>query len=232
MGPKGDSMKIALLGYGKMGRLIEEIAQGKGHEIVAKRTRKEGGWKDIERADICLDFSEGPAVVGHVRECARLGKSVVIGTTGWEEGIEEVKRIAEQLKIGILYAPNFSLGVHLFLQILDSAAKVMDAFDEYQVGGVEFHSLKKKDAPSGTAREISRRLERAMGRIDRLEMTAVRLGSIPGTHEVIFDSPADTIVIRHVARSREGFAKGAIQAAEWLLGKTGFYTIDDLLGGH
>ncbi len=108
----------------------------------------------------------------------------------------------------------------------------MDAFDEYEVGGVEYHSAKKKDAPSGTALEICRRLERGMGRIGHLEMAAVRLGSIPGTHEVLFDSPSDTIVIRHEARSREGFAKGAIRAAEWLLGKTGFYTIDDLLAVH
>ena len=224
-------MKIALLGYGKMGRLVEQIASQRGHEIVCRIDRADDSWAEVPKADLCIDFSRADAVFDHLEKCGKLGKNLVIGTTGWEMKLEEAKKRVEQSKIGVLYAPNFSIGVHLFLKILDYGAKVMNAFAEYEVAGIEFHHSKKKDAPSGTAAEICRRMEREMGRIGRLEMTSVRLGSIPGAHQVMFDSPADTISIRHEARNREGFAKGAVQAAEWLVGKKGFYTLDDLIEG-
>jgi len=224
-------MKIALLGYGKMGRLVEQAAVHRGHEIVCRMNHAEDGWPDVSKADLCIDFSQGDAVLGHLEKCGKLGKNLVIGTTGWESRIEEAEKKTQQFGIGVLYASNFSIGGHLFLKILDYGAKIMNSFAEYDVAGIEFHHSKKKDAPSGTALEICRRMKKGMDRLDRFEMTAVRLGSIPGTHQVMFDSPVDTISIRHEARNREGFAKGAVQAAEWLVGKTGFYTLDDLIEG-
>jgi len=224
-------MKIVLLGYGKMGKLIEKTALARGHEILdcVRSDRKNS--ERICEADVCIDFSQADAVMGHLEECARNGKNLVIGTTGWEGRLREAQEWAQRFRIGVLYAPNFSLGVHLFLKILEFGAQVIDRFSEYDVAGIELHHAKKKDAPSGTALEICRRIEKAMNRIGKLDMTAVRLGSIPGTHQVLFDSPYDTISIRHEARNREGFAKGAVDAAEWLIGKQGFYTLDDLIQG-
>jgi len=224
-------MKIALLGYGKMGKLIERAAQAKGHEIVCRFTSSPADWNEISNADICIDFSHAGVVIENLTQCALRGKNVVIGTTGWEEHLEEAKSIADSHGIGVLYGPNFSLGVHLFLQILDFSAQLMNRFKEYDVAGLEMHHAQKKDAPSGTALEMCRRLEKSIERVQQLDMTAVRVGSIPGTHTVMFDSAFDTITITHQARNREGFAGGAVEAAQWLLEKKGFYTLDDYLNG-
>lgn len=222
-------MKIALLGYGKMGTMIERMALQQGHEIVCRITSNAPRWDDIARADICIDFSHADAVIEHLERAARYSKPVVIGTTGWDSRMEEAQAIAQH--IGVLFAPNFSLGVHLFLNIVESAAKLINRFAEYDIGGIEFHHAQKKDAPSGTALAMARRLKEHIDRIDDLEIAAVRVGSIPGKHAVLFDSNCDTITISHEARSREGFAKGALAAGEWLLGKTGFFTLDDYFIG-
>ncbi len=224
-------MKIALLGYGKMGKMVEEAALAKGHQIVCRMTLQQNNWEEILKADICIDFSHPDTVIKNLKECAHRSKSLVIGTTGWEDHLEEAKKIIKQHKIGVLYAPNCSLGVHVFLKILEYSAKLMNYFTEYDVAGIEFHHSQKKDAPSGTALEICRRLEKSIDRIDHLDMTAIRLGSIPGKHLVMFDSAFDTISICHEARNREGFAKGAVDAAEWLKGKIGFYTLEDFIKG-
>ncbi len=224
-------MKIALLGYGKMGKLIEQAALEKGHTVVCRMTSNETDWDAIMDADVCIDFSEANVVIGNLQEAAKRGKNVVIGTTGWTGRLDEAKAIAENAGIGVLFAPNFSLGVHIFMKILERGAELIDRFEEYGVAGIEFHHAQKKDAPSGTALDICRRMEKRISRIDKLNMTAVRTGSVPGKHTIMFDSPYDTITLCHEARNRGGFAKGAVQAAEWLAGKRGFFEIDDFING-
>jgi 4-hydroxy-tetrahydrodipicolinate reductase len=222
-------MKIALLGYGKMGRLIEELAVAQGHQIVCRAGRDFIHWEEILCADVCIDFSHAEGVIEHLRQCGLRGKNLVIGTTGWEAHLEEARSLAADHGIGVLYAPNFSLGVHLFLKMVSYAAALMNPFAEYAVAGIEWHHAAKRDAPSGTALEMARCLKKSIDRIDEVNLTSVRLGSIPGTHVVIFDSFCDTISISHEARNREGFAKGAVSAARWLIGKQGYYTLEDFI---
>lgn len=205
------SLKIALIGYGKMGRMVEAIALERGHRIVP-----------LEEAFVCIDFTRPEAALPNVQKLAPLGKNIVMGTTGWYEQLPEVEKLVKQHAIGFLYAPNFSLGVQLFLQVVAEAAKRYLSHEEYSVGGYELHHAAKKDAPSGTAKALMERVGRPM------EFAAIRCGSIPGTHTLIFDSKADTITLQHEARSREGFALGAVKAAEWLTGKKGFYTMEDM----
>lgn len=221
-------MKLVLLGYGKMGKLVERAALERGHEVLDRVRSDRKISEEIRNADLCLDFSHAGGVIEHIEACGRLGKGLAIGTTGWEERLPEAKALAERYGIGVLYAPNFSLGVHLFLKILEHSARLVGRFSDYEAAGIEFHHAKKKDAPSGTALEMGRRIEKEMKRANPLPIAAVRCGSIPGTHQVMFDSFCDTISIRHEARSREGFAKGAVEGAEWLVGKKGFFTLDDL----
>lgn len=239
-------MKIALLGYGKMGRMIEEIALNKGHTIVSKLGSSQPlTEQNIQHADLCIDFSHPSCVMDHIHMVSHLGKNLVIGTTGWHEHLEQVKTIVNDTGIGFVYAPNFSLGVHLFLKIVEEAALLIDRFEDYDVGVVESHHNKKADSPSGTAKAMAELLlknirrknsivqDSVQGQIapHELHMASIRYGSVPGTHSVMFDSAADTITLTHQARSREGFARGAVAAAEWLHGKKGFYTIQDLIAG-
>ena len=228
-------MKIALLGYGKMGKAVESAAAANGYEVVARMGRTGNDWGKIDAADVCIDFSHASVVFEHLKQCASRKKSCVIGTTGWAADLPQAKALAEEAGIGVLFSPNFSLGVYLFLKILDYGAALFDRFPEYDAGCIEWHHAKKKDAPSGTALEICRRLKESIHRIDQPNVASVRLGSIPGKHLVMFDSPYDTISLCHEARGREGFAAGALQGAEWLLGKTGLYTLDDFFtskGGY
>jgi 4-hydroxy-tetrahydrodipicolinate reductase len=239
-------MKIALLGYGKMGRMIEEIALHKGHTILAKfGASQKITEQPIQSADVCIDFSHPSCVIDHIKLVSSLGKNLVVGTTGWLEQLEQVKGIVKDSKIGFLYAPNFSLGVHLFLKVVAEAALLIDRFEDYDIAVIESHHNKKADTPSGTAKAISDLLlknikrkttlvnDQLQGQIapHELHVASIRYGSVPGTHSVMFDSPADTITLTHQARSREGFARGAVAAAEWLQGKHGFYTIEDLISG-
>lgn len=222
-------MKIALIGYGKMGQIIEKIAINGGHSIAGRITS--GNWdaRELEQADVCIDFTHPESVLDNVRRIAKLKKNIVIGTTGWNANLELVKSLAEEYQIGILYSPNFSVGVNLLLEILSYASTLFDAFDEYDIAGVEYHHNKKQDSPSGTALQIAKTIEDNMERIQHVPFSSVRCGNIPGTHTVLFDSHCDTISIKHEARNREGFAKGAILAAEWLIGKKGFYTFTNCM---
>lgn len=220
-------MNIALLGYGKMGRLIEQMALERGHKVVSRISAQNADWDAVQEADVCIDFSASEAVIGNLEKAAQMGKNVVIGTTGWQGRLDAARAIVETCGTGALFAPNFSLGVHLFLQIVERAAELIDHFEEYGVAGHEIHHSQKKDAPSGTALELCRRIKQKIRRVDKMDMAAVRVGSVPGTHTVVFDSPYDTITLTHTARSRGGFAKGAVEAAEWLAGKTGFFGLED-----
>lgn len=238
-------MKIALLGYGKMGRMIEDAALQRGHTIVVKiGSQLPLADHLIQQADVCIDFSHPSCILQHIDFVARAKKNMVVGTTGWDEHLSQVKQLIAHHSIGLLYSPNFSLGVHLFLKIVEEAAGLIDRFEEYDIAVLESHHNKKADRPSGTAHAIS---EVLLNKIKRkksithdlqgqiapheLHVTSMRYGSVPGTHSVMFDSPADSLTLTHQARSREGFAKGAVIAAEWLQGKRGFYTLDDLING-
>jgi 4-hydroxy-tetrahydrodipicolinate reductase len=240
-------MKIALIGYGKMGKLIEEIASNQGHEIVAIIDKKLPSStitkENLKNPDVCIDFSDPKVIMDNIKTLAALNQNMIIGTTGWYEHLNEVKEIVAQSNIGFLYSPNFSIGVNIFLKIVDYAASLINHYDDYDASGFEMHHNQKSDSPSGTAKSIAQAL---IDRIDRkdsilydmvnrkiepneVHYASVRAGSNPGAHTVIFDSPEDTITLTHEARNRTGFAKGAITAANWLLGKKGFYTIHDVL---
>ena len=237
-------MKIALIGHGKMGKLIEVIALSKKHEIVATATSKQDHLQHlIEPADVCIDFSIPSIALKTVETCAKMKKNLVMGTTGWYEHLPFVQKTVTEAGIGFLYAPNFSVGVNLFLKIVQEAAKLVENFPEYDIGMIEKHHNQKKDSPSGTAlaianallAQITRKNSLVSDRLDRqvepaeLHIATLRCGQIPGSHTVLFDSPADTITLTHEARSRDGFASGAVFAAEWLEGKKGFYTLQDTL---
>lgn len=213
-------LKIGLIGCGKMGALIEKLALEKGHLICAKIHSCQD-FKDLSQADICIDFSHPKAAVENIKKAAELKKNLVMGTTGWYEHLPEAATIVKKSGIGFLYAPNFSIGVHKFLKIVTEASSLLG--QDYDRAILEEHHKHKQDSPSGTALAI----EKASG--SKIPISSLRCGSIPGTHTLMFDSPIDAITLTHTAKSREGFAKGAIAAAEWLQGKTGFYTLEDML---
>lgn len=223
-------MKIALIGYGKMGQMIEQIAQQQGHTIVAKLSpRKEPITREaISTADVCIDFSHPSCIVQNIRIISSVGKNIVVGTTGWDESMEEVKRLVAQQGIGLIYSPNFSIGVALFFEIVSQAAALINSQTNYEAGITEEHHQQKVDSPSGTALALAR-LVQENWRKKNLPISSLRCGFIPGTHSVYFDSPHDTITLTHQARNRQGFAQGAVVAAEWLTGKKGFFTLDDML---
>lgn len=213
-------MKIALVGYGKMGRAIEQLAQGAGCTVVARIDR--GAPLAFGGAEVCLDFASAEGILQRAESAVRAGCDLVIGTTGWERERPEVERIVQGSDRGAIAAANFSLGVHLFLRLAEQAALLFRPFAEYDVGMYELHHRHKRDAPSGTALAIA-------AKIGHPDCPAVRCGSIPGTHTVLYDSPVDTIELTHRARGRDGFAAGALQAARWIAGRPGFFTIDDLV---
>lgn len=220
-------MKIALIGYGKMGKMIEKVALNFGHDIVACINSQNSDWDNVEVADVCIEFSEPESALINLRRIAKLKKPAVIGTTGWYDKISEVETIVNEHNIGVLYSPNFSIGVQLINNMIAYASSLMNHFTEYDVASIEYHHNRKKDAPSGTALEIARIIEENIDRVEKLAISDVRCGSIPGTHTVLFDSPCDTITISHVARNRDGFATGAVFAAEWLVKKKGLYRFSD-----
>lgn len=237
-------MKIALIGYGKMGRLIEEMALQQEEQIVARiDSKKEITKESLNGADVCIDFSHPKSILSNIKKLAELNQTIVVGTTGWYDQLDLVKELVSMYKIGLIYAPNFSIGVNVFLKIVKEAAKLIDKFDQYDAAGYEIHHNQKVDAPSGTAKAITQVLINNLNRktkiiyelgnnkleADELHFSSLRVGRNPGEHHVIFDSPNDTISIFHQARDRTGFANGAILAARWLQGKKGLFTINDFL---
>jgi 4-hydroxy-tetrahydrodipicolinate reductase len=222
---KENFMKIGLIGYGKTGKMVEKYAQIRGHEIVGIATSKDS-LDTLQEADVCIDFSHPEATLKNIKHLANLGKNVVIGTTGWYDALEAVDDLVKKSNIGLLYGPNFSIGVQLFNKILFDAAKLLKNHSQYDIAAVEEHHNQKVDAPSGTALKLSKTILDASGK--KIAFSTIRCGSIPGTHTIIFDSPADTLTLSHQARNREGFAEGAVIAAEWLLGKKGIYRFEDI----
>lgn len=230
-------MKIALLGYGRMGQIIERIALERGHEIVLRK-KSADTYEGLENADIAIDFSVPDAAVGNITTCLDAGIPVISGTTGWLDHFHKMVELCEQKNGAFLYGSNFSLGVNLFFNLNEYLAKMMAKFPEYKISMEEIHHTQKLDAPSGTAISLAKgiiehsdysswALENA--KADEILIDAKRIEGVPGTHTVFYDSEVDRIEITHTAHSREGFAYGAVIAAEWLVGKTGVYSMKDVL---
>lgn len=222
-------MKIALLGYGKMGVLVEKSAVCRGHVITAYFSCKNQEKIHLEKADLAIDFSHPLAVLSHVKLCCHYQKPLVIGTTGWEKDFEKVCALVKERGIGCLASSNFSIGIHLFKKIVGQAAALFKSQTLYDVGALEYHHNQKIDSPSGTALLLTAEIKKHIPMSESFKFSSVRCGHIPGTHEIFFDSEADTITLTHQARNREGFAQGAVLAAEWLLSKKGYFTLDDFL---
>ncbi len=221
-------MKIALLGYGKMGKLVESLALQEGWEIGPKLDiYSNAGGRGITKTsmkgvDVALDFSQPDAVLPNVQAAAPLGINLVVGTTGWSEAFEKAEKIVFESGVGMVYGSNFSIGMNLFFDIVERAAQLMGKLPEYDPFLGEQHHRAKKDAPSGTALNLKALLARHFP--DKtFSIASTRAGFIPGNHQVGFDSEADTIILEHRVRNRQGFAAGAILAARWIVGKKGVY---------
>ncbi len=223
-------MRLLLLGYGRMGRIVDELSRDYGMEVVARVDPALGSAPDAwPAADVAIDFSIASAVPGNVRRLAAQKTSVVIGTTGWSEGEAEVRRVAEEGGIGVVAAANFALGVNLFLALAERAAELMAPNGEFGAWIHEAHHAAKRDAPSGTALTLEAAV-RGRGFARPIDVSSTRAGSIPGTHTLGFDAASETITLTHTARDRSGFARGALQAAKWVHGRAGWFTMRDVLG--
>ena len=237
-------MKIALIGYGKMGKAIEEIAVAKGHEIVLKINTSNGTdftQENIQKANVAIEFTGPDSAFENITKCIHWGVPVVSGSTGWLDNYEEVKTICEEKKGCLVYASNFSIGVNLFFEINKQLAALMEPYDNYDVSVTETHHTEKKDAPSGTAISIAEQILAIIGRKNKwvnepssdgsnLLIRSERIDPAPGTHTVTYASPIDSIEIKHTAHTRKGFASGAVLAAEFANQKIGIFTMSNVLG--
>lgn len=239
-------MKIALIGFGNMGQEVEKaVSETHLHTIVSISYRQKDNPLDIagiKKADVAIDFTSASVLVHNIEQVARLGVNIVVGTTGWYDQLSKVKQIINKHKIGLIYGQNFSIGANIFFQITDFAAGLFNKFGGYDVYGTEVHHAGKKDSPSGTARKLAdiimknipqkkilqnNSLQRQIQE-DELHFTSVRAGRNPGFHEITFDSSADQIKLSHQAHNRRGFALGAIMAAQFIKGKKGLHSFDEL----
>jgi 4-hydroxy-tetrahydrodipicolinate reductase len=243
-------MKVAIIGYGSMGREVEKVLRDRGHQVSARVDPVQPGadaktlTAEIARSsDVAIEFSHAEAALPNARAYARLHLSAVCGTTGWYAKLEELSAVVTASEIGYLYGSNFSIGAHLFFALAAAATELVNPCPEYDIMGWEVHHKRKKDSPSGTALSLARlvtaksarqkklvteRLDRALAP-DELHFASVRGGEVPGTHTLLVDSAFDTIELTHRARSRGGFALGAVRAAEWLAGKRGVFEVDDFI---
>ncbi|MFN0159378.1 MAG: 4-hydroxy-tetrahydrodipicolinate reductase [Bacteroidota bacterium] len=242
-------MNIALIGYGRMGKEVEVVAKEKGLNVVRTFTtanNKSGealNPESLKDVDVCIDFSSPSAAVANIEAVVKCGKNMVMGTTGWYDRMEYVKGLVTEKKIGFLYAANFSPGVNIFSRIVEDASLLFDKHTEYDVAIHEIHHKEKADSPGGTALSLASLLlnnlkrktelltEPSKGKIKphQLHVTSARVGHTTGQHTITFDSDNDTIELIHTARSRRGYAVGAVLAAQWLQGKTGFHTMQDVI---
>ena len=214
-------MKIALLGYGKMGQMVEAAAARDALEIVCISNSSGIIRGSLDDADVCIEFSEPAAVVGNIKMAAAFHKPIVVGTTGWYDKLDEVRGIVEAADIGCVYGSNFSVGVNLLFKVVQRAAELFKDFAAYDPFIEEAHHKFKKDAPSGTALSLKKIIENEYQQ--ETPTASTRAGYIPGTHTVGFDSEVDTVTITHTARSRAGFAEGTIVAAKWIQDRKGLY---------
>lgn len=236
-------MKIILSGYGKMNREVEKVAIHRGHEIIYT-IDKQQDWENFEKsntkADCVIDFSMPEVAVSNFVRCFEMGLPVVTGTTGWLEELEKIKKMCQQNNYTFFYAPNFSIGVNLFFHLNKQLATIMDKVDGYTASVNETHHIQKLDAPSGTALKLVNDIIENTKRYSKwtdnetsdrsaIEVRSERIGVFVGTHEIVWESEADKLILKHEAKNRSGFALGAVLAAEFLHGKTGVYTMDNLL---
>ncbi len=228
------SIGLAIVGHGKMGRLIEQLAPEYGFEVRAKFTREDNlhdagiNRDSLGGVDAAVEFTTPDCAPDNLRRLAALGINTISGTTGWFEHLPAVREAVRSAGTGLVYSANFSVGVNVFLQTVARAATFFAKYPEYEAWGWEIHHSAKKDAPSGTLKKLAEEI-RGAGYDRILTMTANRAGAHPGTHEIGFDSATDTITLRHTARSRDGFARGALRAARWVAGKKGVFEFRDIL---
>ena len=220
------SLKLLVVGYGKMGRMVEELAAGQDVEIVGRVDEGRDEWRP---ADVAVDFSTASALLVNFPKYAQSRMNVVIGTTGWGEHTDKLRADAAQAGLGIVASANFSIGVNIFQRIVAETARMMQAQPQYGAWVHEIHHSAKRDAPSGTAIQL-RDAMNAAGFDRTIDMSSSRAGMIPGTHTIGFDGPSDTIELIHTARDRRGFASGALVAAKWITGRTGWFSMQDVLG--
>jgi 4-hydroxy-tetrahydrodipicolinate reductase len=217
-----------------MGRTIEQLAPQRGFDVrlvmdIDANANAQGITPEkFQGIDVCIDFTQPEAAIENVRHCAGVGCNLVVGTTGWHDRLEEVRKIVQGSNIGMVYAANFSIGVNLFYRLARAAAEIFAPFPMYDPFLTEAHHKMKKDAPSGTALEMQRQIQPYFAERD-IPVASVRAGYIPGTHELGFDSEADTVILRHTARGRQGFAEGALLAARWVAGRKGLFAFDEVL---
>lgn len=236
-------MKIALIGYGKMGQEIERAALSQGHEIIAIIDNLEE-WEEhtdkLKEAEVAIDFSTPDSVVDNIFRCFEINLPVVTGTTGWNHELENIRSICILQQKSLFYAPNFSIGMNLFFELNRVLASLMARWSAYEIGLEETHHLQKLDTPSGTAIVLANDIIRQIGRKNKwvrdqasnefeLGIKSFRKEDVTGTHSISYESEADVVKITHTAKNRKGFALGALQAAQWLIGKTGFYEMKDML---
>ena len=231
-------MNIALLGYGKMGKTIEQIAKKRGHQIVLKVDKDDHDY-DITKADVAIDFSIPTVAFNNISNCINNQIPVISGTTGWLEDYNKAVALCKEKQGAFIYASNFSLGVNIFFELNKTLARMMTNLKQYKVSLEEIHHTQKLDAPSGTAISLANgiiaehsnykqwKLEESIE--NTIHITAKRINDVPGTHTITYESEVDTITIEHIAHNRQGFALGAIIAAEWIVGKKGVFTMNDVL---
>lgn len=232
-------MKIAILGYGKMGRTIERVLYDTNHEIILKVDDDSYTDEELANADVAIEFTQPQSAIQNILRCVHNKVPVVVGTTGWHEKLDDVKKACDEKGGAVFYASNFSIGMNMFFALNQFLAKIMHEHPEYEINLEETHHTEKVDAPSGTAITLAEGILAHIGRKghwinesatgESLGIVSKRVQGVPGTHHVIYESDIDTIEITHTAKNREGFAKGAVTAAEWIIGKQGVFTMNDLL---
>ncbi len=228
--------RLALVGYGKMGRLIEQLASQHGFEVVLRLTGAQNPHgsgispEAFAHVDVAIEFSTPEAAPANLKRLAAAKVQAVTGTTGWLDRLEDVTGAVKEAGTGLVWSPNFSVGVAVFRRLVRDAAELLRNEEGYGAWAWEIHHDSKKDAPSGTLLQLLKSM-RESGYSRNIDVSSSRAGKHPGTHEVGFDSAADTITLRHVARSREGFAHGALKAARWILNRKGVYTFEEVLFG-
>jgi 4-hydroxy-tetrahydrodipicolinate reductase len=224
-------MNLLLLGRGKTGSLVAEVARERHHKIKIASAKENAGLvalsaEKLAAIEVVIDFTAPRCVIGNIEACVRAGKNMVVGTTGWYEELDRVRRLVELHDTGFVYSPNFSIGVNIFFDVVRVAAAALR--HEYFGQIFERHHVHKKDAPSGTAIEMQKIVQEVSGQAEPLEITSFREGEVIGLHELVFESTNDRIYICHDAKSRRAFAEGAVLAAEWLVGRKGFYHFKDV----
>ncbi|HEX7596226.1 MAG TPA: dihydrodipicolinate reductase C-terminal domain-containing protein [Gemmatimonadaceae bacterium] len=224
---------VAVIGDGKMGQAIRQLALDKGWKVTAILGEREnaGGAgitaRSLGNPQVAVEFTQPDAAVGNIIACLKAGVPIVVGTTGWYQSLPEVTRVAKESGTGLLWAPNFSLGVNVLIELARYAGTMMRSLEGFDAHIVETHHAAKKDAPSGTAMAMAKAASDALDR--PIPTTSVRMGSVPGTHELIFDGAFEQLSLTHLARDRRVFAEGALKAADWLIGKKGVFTMRDVL---